>query len=131
MGKTIMISSLLHTSRDPQTVDADVNFPGKRQLRLDVSFRPNVEPHSNVLPPMTLIVAPTSLISQWANELERSSVEGSVNLLVWHGVNRDDLSNFAQDGKVNVVITSYGVLGSEWVRNESESRYGSPLYQST
>ncbi|GJJ09896.1 hypothetical protein Clacol_004120 [Clathrus columnatus] len=129
MGKTIMISSLLHTSRDPETVNTENTSSGKRQLRLDASFRPIVEPHENVSPTMTLIVAPTSLISQWSSELERSSVPGSINLLVWHGANREDLEDFAQDGKINIVITSYGVLGSEWTRNESDSRHGSTLYQ--
>lgn len=132
MGKTIMISSLLHTSRDPEAVNdgSHINPSGKRQLRLDASVRPAVEYRTNVPPVLTLIVAPTSLITQWASELERSSAPGSINLLVWHGANREDLDAFAQDGKINVVITSYGVLGSEWTRNESSSRYGSPLYQS-
>lgn len=128
MGKTIMISSLLHSSRDPEIVDDGINTSGQRQLRLGTSVHSVVASRVNASA-LTLIVAPTSLITQWASELERSSAPGSINLLVWHGANREDLDAFALNGKINVVITSYGVLGSEWTRNENGSGYGSPLYQ--
>jgi SNF2 family DNA or RNA helicase len=143
MGKTIMISSLLHTSRDPEPSEPpgvtpeveEVSAPTKpRQLKLDGTFRPVTEsnPRNAVqaAPSATLIVAPTSLMSQWSKELERSSKKGSLKVLVWHGNNRDDLDDILDGkGKTDVVITSYGVVGSEWTKHENSSRHGSPLFQ--
>ncbi|KAF8576054.1 hypothetical protein K439DRAFT_1655324 [Ramaria rubella] len=142
MGKTIMISSLIHTSRDPEPLELsessdqlgpdEYQGPGKqRQLKLNAAFRPVTESNTvSIAPFATLIVAPTSLMAQWANELERSSKKGSLKLLVWHGNNRDDLDDVLQgNGKTDVVITSYGVVGSEWTKHENSSRNGSPLFQ--
>ncbi|KIJ52509.1 hypothetical protein M422DRAFT_202622 [Sphaerobolus stellatus SS14] len=135
MGKTIMISSLLHTSRDPESVES----PGgeqstsiqarPRQLKLDAAFRPMDNKPATLAPSTTLIVAPTSLMVQWEKELLRSSKKGSIEVLVWHGNNREDLDSILEDqGKINVVITSYGVLGSEWTKHET-TQNGSPLFQ--
>ena len=134
-----MISSLLHTSRDPESVDPPGTNPAgqststqarPRQLKLDASFRPiNDNKPITLAPTTTLIVAPTSLMDQWAKELGRSSVKGSIEVLVWHGQNRDDLDTVLVDqGKINIVITSYGILGSEWTKHET-TRNGSPLFQ--
>lgn len=138
MGKTIMISSLLHTSRDPEPAEPHgmksegppSTYARVRQLKLDAAFRPIHEAKATLAPSTTLIIAPTSLMSQWAKELGRSSMNGSIEILVWHGTNRDDLDTILGDEtKINVVITSYGVLGSEWTRHESSSRNRSPLFQ--
>jgi DNA repair protein RAD5 len=69
-------------------------------------------------------------MSQWAKELERSSKPGSLNVLVWHGNNRDDLDDLLEGkSQVDAIITSYGVVGSEWTKHEASSRQGSPLFQ--
>jgi hypothetical protein len=80
-------------------------------------------------PSATLIVAPTSLLSQWAEELARSSKPGTMKVLVWHGQNRLDLGGLrsAEDGPLNIVITSYGVLASEHAKI---GKTGSPVYDS-
>ena len=139
-----MISSLLHTNRggsesmDPPTVKPDTEehlAPSRpRQLRLNAAFQPIPDPVARsaapTAPSTTLIVAPTSLMAQWANELDRSSKKDSLNVLVWHGNNRNDLDDIVNgSGQIDVVITSYGVVGSEWTRHENASRYGSPLFQ--
>ena len=143
MGKTIMISSLLHTCRKSEPPDPplitpemeDISAPTRpRQLKLNGSFRPTTESivrsFESVAPSATLIVAPTSLMSQWSKELERSSKRGSLKVLVWHGNNRNDLDDILDGtGKTDVVITSYGVVGSEWTKHENSSRHGSPLFQ--
>lgn len=69
-------------------------------------------------------------MAQWAMELERSSKKGSLNVLVWHGNNRDDLEDILDgNSKTDVVITSYGVVGSEWGKHENSSRHDSPLFK--
>jgi DNA repair protein RAD5 len=134
MGKTIMLSALIQTNR---AVDASED-PGSRtdkpkQLRLNSAFQPFESSRSSSSargPASTLIVAPTSLLNQWADELERSSEKGTLNILVWHGTNRLELEEVAgknSEKAITVVITSYGVLASEHSRLE---KYGSQIYES-
>ncbi|KAH7922804.1 hypothetical protein BV22DRAFT_1016617 [Leucogyrophana mollusca] len=123
MGKTIMLSALIQTNRDPELVISDdlaKDSSRARQLKLDKAFRPmplKERKRSDKGPSATLIVAPTSLLSQWSEELQRSSKPGTVKVTVWHGQNRLDLDGIEADGDddktIKVVVTSYGVLASE------------------
>ncbi|KAF8557658.1 hypothetical protein OG21DRAFT_1482121 [Imleria badia] len=135
MGKTIMISALIHTNKGPEPVSDGAKESTRRQLRLDSAFRAvplNQTKRSMKGPSATLVVAPTSLLSQWADELERSSVAGSLRILVWHGQNRLDLDGLETEGDsdtgVPIVITSYGVLASEHSKFE-KSNGQSSVYQ--
>ena len=95
MGKTIMLSSLIQTSlgpEDPLPTKPTTSKP--RQLKLNSAFRVTSKPSkppSTKGPSATLIVAPTSLLNQWAEELRRSSKEGAIKVLIWHGQGRLDL----------------------------------------
>jgi DNA repair protein RAD5 len=123
MGKTIMLSALIQTNREPEPEDpkAVTRDNGKnRQLKLDNAFRPvsRQRPKSTKGPSATLIVAPTSLLNQWNEEIQRSSKPGTVKAVVWHGQNRLDLEAATEaddedDEVLRVIITSYGVLASE------------------
>ncbi|KAF9245698.1 P-loop containing nucleoside triphosphate hydrolase protein [Melanogaster broomeanus] len=93
MGKTIMLTALIHTNKEPEPI-------------LD-------DPAKDSTP--TLIVAPTSLLSQWSTELQRSSAPGT---------RRDDDT----DKGIPVVITSYGVLASEHSKLQKSSGQSS-VYQ--
>ncbi|KIY73614.1 hypothetical protein CYLTODRAFT_416990 [Cylindrobasidium torrendii FP15055 ss-10] len=146
MGKTIMLSALIHTNlvseEDKAAAAASALSTKTQQLRLNAAFK-SVKRRSNRAPSATLIVAPTSLLSQWAEEMERSSKPGAVKVLVWHGQNRTDIEaavNSGEDGdaeeildsedeedckpkkkkapRIQIVITSYGVLVSEHARSE-------------
>ena len=100
----------------------------RRQLRLDKTFRVSDKSQPDKGPSATLIVAPTSLLSQWAEELQRSSQPGTLKVHVWHGQNRMDLhAAVEEENGVNVVITSYGTLVSEHSRSEKAL---SPVFQS-
>ena len=128
MGKTIMLSALIQTARKPEDPSAEQSTSKRRQLRLDKKFRVANRNAPTKGPSATLIVAPTSLLSQWAEELQRSSKDGTLKTLVWHGQNRLDLEAAVEkvDG-VDVVITSYGTLVSEHARSE---RVSSPIFES-
>ncbi|KIL01052.1 hypothetical protein PAXRUDRAFT_128489 [Paxillus rubicundulus Ve08.2h10] len=134
MGKTIMLSALIHTNKDPEPVldDAAKDSSRARQLKLDSAFRPilnNQKKRSMKGPSATLIVAPTSLLSQWSEELERSSTPGTVRVTVWHGQNRLDLdaleSDDDSDKGIPIVITSYGVVASEHSKLQKSSSQSS------
>lgn len=104
MGKTIQIAALLHTSQ------------------------PVIDDFTKTSNSATLVVAPTSLLSQWASELERASKPGSLKVKVWHGTNRISLDS--ELGGADVVITSYGVLASEHAKHQApKSNYRSPLFK--
>ena len=121
MGKTIMLSALIQTSLpDQEVADETLQSKGK-QLRLDNSFRP--VHRSPKLPTATLVVAPTSLLHQWEEELKRSSKPGTLDIFVWHGQNRLDLEDVLETDDdhtgIKIVITSYGVLASEHAKTTS------------
>ena len=128
MGKTIMLSALIQTARGPEdpSPEPTQNPSKKRQLNLNRAFRAvKREPEAQSGPAATLIVAPTSLLTQWAAELERSSTPGTLKVLVWHSQNRMDLdAALGGDDPVDVVVTSYGTLVSE------HSKSASPVFQS-
>ncbi|KAG1836584.1 SNF2 family N-terminal domain-containing protein [Suillus subalutaceus] len=121
--KTIMLSALIHTNRGPEPIlpdDTSRDLARTRQLKLDNAFRSRAlgqrrKPTKG--PSATLVVAPTSLLSQWHEELQRSSAPGTLKVTVWHGQNRLDLDGIEDDSmddaSITVIITSYGVLASE------------------
>ncbi|KAG7099770.1 hypothetical protein E1B28_001582 [Marasmius oreades] len=144
MGKTIMISALIQTTPGTdEPIDGASSATKHRQLKLNSAFRPITKrARQRSRPPSaTLIVAPTSLINQWAEEIERSSKPGTVDVRVWHGQNRDDLEAFVEHEEpeeiiddedeeklserkmspIKVVVTSYGTLASEHGKSEKSS----------
>ncbi|KAG8701659.1 DNA helicase rad5, partial [Ceratobasidium sp. 394] len=118
-----MMSSLIHTSRNEPAKGAS-SIPGApsnsallaafgKRKRIAANDSRAVEPHA------TLLIAPISLLAQWESELERSSKPGSLRTLIWHGLNRANLAEALGpqqigDRPVDVVITSYGTLSSEF-----------------
>jgi len=135
MGKTIMLSALIHALSGPNTISQTKQqvFPNpKHQLRLDSAFRSVGSSNSSSKCSLaTLIVAPTSLLSQWSEELDRCSKPGSVKAYVWHGTNRLDIETAIGDEQaINVVITSYGVLASEHAKVLKANSKASPLFRS-
>jgi DNA repair protein RAD5 len=137
MGKTIMLSALIQTSLPPNELsseESDLRSKTK-QLKLNNAFRTvsKRSPQSSAPPSATLIVAPTSLLNQWLEELRRSSKPGTLDVFVWHGQNRLDLDALLDDEENNalkVVITSYGVLASEHAKMDQTSNVKSPIFES-
>ncbi|KAF8956086.1 RAD5-like protein [Flammula alnicola] len=133
MGKTIMLSALIQTSlAAPEPEEEGVSVPAKaKQLKLNNAFRAVNQRKAQVSKPpsATLIVAPTSLLNQWSEELQRSSKIGTFDIFVWHGQNRLDLESLIEedeetDKTIKVVITSYGVLASEHAKSQN-----SPIFE--
>lgn len=71
----------------------------------------------------TLIIAPVSLLRQWAAEIE-SKIKPTtrVNIAIYHGAEKKSLRTFRSMKEYDVVLTSYGTLSSEWKKH-----YKSPL----
>ncbi|TCD62159.1 DNA helicase rad5 [Steccherinum ochraceum] len=113
------VSELMNIlTEQPATEEAQTTSK-RRQLRLNSAFKTDKAVKSKRGPHATLIVAPTSLLAQWAEELQRSSKPDTLKVIVWHGQNRLDLEAAIEgDSAVDCVITSYGTLASEHARSE-------------
>jgi DNA repair protein RAD5 len=121
LGKTIEMLSLVHSHRvepDPQLKD-DLN---------SVNDLARIPSSAGVIPApyTTLVVAPTSLISQWESEALKA---GTMRVLVYYGsdkaVNLRDLcceSKYATAPQV--IVTSYGVVLSEFRQLALQSALG-------
>ncbi|KAG8759176.1 DNA helicase rad5 [Serendipita sp. 396] len=131
MGKTIQIASLIHSVKQVEENGGSASSqPVFKKLVIDRSFNARLVSKRRNGSSATLVIAPTSLLSQWASELGRASKKGSLRIMVWHGTNRSTLE--AGLDNIDVLITSYGVLASEHARHEgSKNTYRSPLFETT
>lgn len=141
LGKTIMVASLLHANRtsdpgeeseaddDAMDVDQDgVSTKRKgsaKQTSLASAFAASsssVDQRKALLRASvskgkaSLVVAPMSLIGQWRDELIRASAPGSITPVLYYADTKGDLLAQLESGKVDVVITSYGTLVTEYRR---------------
>lgn len=63
---------------------------------------------------VTLVVAPMSLIGQWRDEMERAIP--SMTSMLYYAESKGDLVGRLEGGSVDIVITSYGTLVTEYKR---------------
>lgn len=62
----------------------------------------------------TLIVVPVSLINQWKQEIEKHvQAKHKLSIFVYYNIGRNKVT-FAELAKYDIVITSYGILASEY-----------------
>ncbi|TKY91034.1 hypothetical protein EX895_001033 [Sporisorium graminicola] len=140
LGKTIMVASLLHANRtsDPgeeSEAEDDAGDAGDdgftkrkgsaKQTSLASAFAAStssVDQRKALLKASvskgraSLVVAPMSLIGQWRDELIRASAPGSLTPVLYYADTKGDLLAQLESGKVDVVITSYGTLVTEYRR---------------
>ncbi|OJD17869.1 hypothetical protein AJ78_02041 [Emergomyces pasteurianus Ep9510] len=109
LGKTIEMLSLMH-SHKPEVIKSR---PAGFDSLSGASFNPS---RPVAVPYTTLVVAPTSLLSQWESEAMKASKEGSLKALVYYGSDKTvDLRKLCSNptSAPNLIITSYGVVRSE------------------
>ncbi|PWY67184.1 hypothetical protein BO70DRAFT_323855 [Aspergillus heteromorphus CBS 117.55] len=106
LGKTIEMLSLVHSHRTlPETPSDLVRLP---------------RPSSGVVsaPYTTLVIAPTSLLSQWESEALKASQPGTLKTLMYYGadknINLKELCAAGNAAAPNLIITSYGVVLAEY-----------------
>jgi SNF2 family DNA or RNA helicase len=66
-----------------------------------------------------------SLIGQWAQEFSNRLLPGTLRVVMYYGPDRDRLDLFSSERPWDVVITTYGVLISEWKKYVSLSSLSS------
>lgn len=146
MGKTCMMAALIHLNRSSETqsesslAPADDEAARKRrkftQVTLSNQWRAvPTAPKAADVPRATLVVCPVSLASQWHEELGKMSHDGTITSFMWYGGDRADIDRILQqEGKkrVDVIITSYGTLTSEfqkWRKAKDKLSYeGGSIY---
>lgn len=129
LGKTIMVASLLHANKPDEADEADddddgderakqVEKKGPRQTSLASAFAKSSQQQQKHVSAgqVTLVVAPMSLVGQWRSELERASQPGTMSIMLYYAEGKADLLDRLEGGSVDVVITSYGTLVSEYKR---------------
>lgn len=66
----------------------------------------------------TLIIAPVSLLRQWAAEVEsKLKPEFALRIGIFHGVAKRDLNTAKKMLDYDIILTSYGTLSSEWKKH--------------
>ncbi|KAI8969028.1 SNF2 family N-terminal domain-containing protein [Mycotypha africana] len=112
LGKTIEILSLIHTNRFKE-------------------FSVGYNRANRFKSPTTLVVCPMSLIAQWRDELLRGSKRDTLSVELYYGDDRKStLSHLCQwdGGAPDVLITTYGVILSEWTRSQTPIAGKSQLF---
>ena len=120
LGKTIEMLSLMHSHVEAGVEAARASSSGGKVDSVNSLPRlPRASTSVEPAPATTLVVAPMSLLAQWASEAEKASKSGSLKVLVYYGAeknaNLQTLCCAANAASApNLIITSYGVVLSEF-----------------
>ncbi|PSR79728.1 DNA repair protein rad-5 [Coniella lustricola] len=122
LGKTIQMLSLIHTHRLETGQDTSLSSNGLAS----VNSLPRQLPPAAISSGTTLVIAPMSLLSQWQSEVEKASKEKTIRSMVYYGNDKaGDLRALCCSANTNsapdVIITSYGVVLSEFTQLASKS----------
>ncbi|KAF5819755.1 putative DNA helicase chromatin remodeling SNF2 family [Helianthus annuus] len=132
LGKTIMTISLLlaHTERGG-SLDSENNEVGNssdqsssspKKLTKFSGFDKLKKQKQLLIGGGNLIICPMTLIGQWKSEIETHAEPGSLSIYVHYGQSRPkDAKILAQS---DVVLTTYGVVASEYSSENAEERGG-------
>ncbi|KAJ5745984.1 hypothetical protein N7520_011166 [Penicillium odoratum] len=114
LGKTIEMMSLVHSHRTEPSPKV-MNGIGSVNDLARVPNSAGIVP----APYTTLVIAPTSLLSQWESEALKASKPGTMRVLMYYGaekaVNLRDLCCESKHASApHVIVTSYGTVLSEF-----------------
>ncbi|KAI9649357.1 DNA helicase rad5 [Ciborinia camelliae] len=126
LGKTIEMMSLIHSNKS----DVAVKLDERRSKATSANSLPRLPAKLSSVeraPCTTLVVAPMSLLAQWQSEAENASKDGTMKSIVYYGSDKTaNLQALCCEANApsapNVVITSYGVILSEF--NQVTARNG-------
>ncbi|KAI7729746.1 hypothetical protein M8C21_026125 [Ambrosia artemisiifolia] len=132
LGKTIMTISLLlaHTERggslDSENSEVgnglDQSSSSPKKLTKFSGFDKLKKQKQMLIGGGNLIICPMTLIGQWKSEIETHAEPGSLSIYVHYGQSRPkDAKILAQS---DVVLTTYGVVASEYSSENAEERGG-------
>ncbi|GAM88980.1 hypothetical protein ANO11243_070140 [Dothideomycetidae sp. 11243] len=116
LGKTIEMLSLIHTHTSEYGLKGTAN---RSSSMLDLPRLPKNSSAVERAPCTTLVVAPMSLLAQWASEAEKASKAGTLKTLMYYGNDKSaNLQTLCCEANAanapNLIITSYGTILSEF-----------------
>ncbi|KAK9137754.1 hypothetical protein Sjap_008348 [Stephania japonica] len=119
LGKTVMTIALI-LGRKGRGILHEIKSCGDKDPE-NLTKSKEVPPRNAILTAKggTLIVCPMALLGQWKDELETHSHPGSLQVFVQYGVDRT--SNPDEISQYDVVLTTYGVLTSEYKNDPDRS----------
>ncbi|KAG4303180.1 hypothetical protein PCK1_000518 [Pneumocystis canis] len=102
LGKTIEVLSLIHSNK--------LEIPSNTKPHIMDSNTPILSCRT------TLVVAPISLLEQWRSEAEIASKPNSLKTQIYYGIDKsiDILTQCQTSNQPDLLITSYGIVLSEW-----------------
>ncbi|CCH62325.1 hypothetical protein TBLA_0H00320 [Henningerozyma blattae CBS 6284] len=126
LGKTIStLALILSVPEDTSIVDKKL-FETSNDLVIDLSKPEDAKrPYASKT---TLIVVPMSLLNQWSEEFVKANASSEVTHELYYGGNVSSLKKLLINNNKppSVIITTYGVVQSEWTKIFKET---SPHYQ--
>jgi DNA repair protein RAD5 len=127
LGKTIQMLSLIHTHKSETAAEARQSTRSVSSVN-QLPRLPSIQGRDTVTdaPCTTLVVAPMSLLAQWQSEAENASREGTLRTMLYYGNEKNaDLPALCSEANAanapDVIITSYGVVLSEFTQIASKS----------
>ncbi|RZC63975.1 hypothetical protein C5167_025729 [Papaver somniferum] len=122
LGKTVSMIALIQYQRyiKSQSKTGDKSDHGIGESN-DQHMFPNYADRFYIKRPEagTLIVCPTSILCQWAQELDDKVADGAkLSVLVYHGSNRT--KDHVKLAKYDVVLTTYAVVANAFPKQEDE-----------
>ncbi|PSK43009.1 DNA repair protein RAD5 [Elsinoe australis] len=115
LGKTIEMLSLIHT----HTSEYGLGGGKSTTSVMDLPRLPKNSATIERAPCTTLVIAPMSLLAQWASEAEKASKAGTLKTLMYYGADKSaNLQSLCCEANAanapNLIITSYGTVLSEF-----------------
>ncbi|KAF2156923.1 putative DNA repair protein rad-5 [Myriangium duriaei CBS 260.36] len=116
LGKTIEMLSLVHTHTSEYGLKGNAKTGS---TVLDLPRLPKSSTGVERAPCTTLVIAPMSLLAQWASEAEKASRPGTLKVLMYYGTEKSaNLRNLCCEANAanapNLIVTSYGTVLSEF-----------------
>ncbi|CAM0948087.1 unnamed protein product [Alopecurus aequalis] len=138
LGKTIMTIALLLSdsgkgcikTHHSTQISGEANGLGEisqshdavKNLASPFSFSKLRKPKAPLIGGGNLIICPMTLLSQWKAEIEAHTEPNSVNIYVHYGQSRPKEAKFI--GQNDIVLTTYGVVASEFSTESSTEKGG-------
>ncbi|KAG5513816.1 hypothetical protein PMAC_000854 [Pneumocystis sp. 'macacae'] len=115
LGKTIEILSLIHSNK-PKTQSNITSF---------MNSNTSIQTCQT-----TLVVVPMSLLEQWRSEAEIASKPNSLKIQVYYGIDKSTnvLIQCQGNSQPDLLITSYGIVLSEWSQMTTNSKLSFNLF---
>ncbi|KAF4551258.1 DNA repair protein rad5-like protein [Elsinoe fawcettii] len=115
LGKTIEMLSLIHS----HTSEFGLGGGKSTGSMLDLPRLPKNSAAIERAPCTTLVIAPMSLLAQWASEAEKASKPGTLKTMMYYGADKSaDLQSLCCEANAanapNMIVTSYGTVLSEF-----------------